>query len=339
MRRMIKISGMSLALLIGQMMIAGAAVCAAEENKVGMQAAAGAAFLETQAGQEKSNYEFIFFSEGTGTEEDMKAAVEQINKWITSSAEKTYDQNNFLQNEAGWMTVSWETSDGDQMLSYTMIPGIKETKWELLLQQSLNVTQKQDVSKLPFGLEYGVTEDDIREALNGYSYRYDQSIEADSMEISCFTVYMPKEDAAEYIQLYTISMDDVQWLESYAESGFSFSTKRLLGKAVYHLRETYDAEYCINELKPELAAAWGKSKDDGEEQTTSWSYIRSTEEVMKDSPLMQSLLWKNMRDIYRTYDSAELCLDENTGHFDVVYDGRKSLILQTVEGWELKPAG
>ena len=46
-----------------------------------------------------------------------------------------------------------------------------------------------------------------------------------------------------------------------------------------------------------------------------------------------------MRDIYRTYDSAELCLDENAGRFDVVYDGRKSLILQTVEGWELKPAG
>ncbi len=315
-------------LIIGQgiMMTASASVM---QSTCSVNVVNGAEFLSTQMEQKKADYQFSF--ESSKDETDPASVLDALSEW---TQENGYSPADYFLTQENQTIAFWLSEDQTQVLSCSVQNLETKISVEMKLQHKEHDETSQDFSKLPFDLSYGATSDEIETALEGYAWHYDVIEEEGSANRGCYTVFMPGSDDSQYIQLYSMSLDSVQFLEPYAASGFSFSQKDLLAKAVYHLNTEYDTERCINEVKPELEEALGTL----DSQSASWVCEHDTKEVLKDSTLLTSKLWADMESMYRVYDSVTLSQDEETDHFDVTYDGSRGLILQTVAEWELVPA-
>ena len=288
----------------------------------------GIEFLSDQMEKQKACYEFSI-------EYDDKIDGTSIIEEVSECAqEKGYIPADYALKSENQIIMFWSLTDEDQILSCMVHNQEAETKVNLLLQYcKIEDMMHQDFSKIPFDLDYGATKDQTEEALSHYAWRYDPIEETGAMDRGCYTVFIPELDGIQYIQLYSISMDSMQFLEPYAEAGFSFSQENLLARAVYHLSSEYDTERCINEVKPELTTSWKTISGQGE----SWICEHTAEEVLKDSSIFLSQLWKDIGSLYRVYYISKICLDEegDLEHFDIVYDGSKGLVLQTVAQWKL----
>lgn len=313
--------------IIGSSIVSVSLAYAQESSKEYLKA--GAQFLSIQMEQQKADYQFSF--ESNKDETDPASVLDALSEW---TQENGYSPADYFLTQENQTIAFWVSEDQTQILSCSVQDLEAKISVEMKLQYREHDEVSQDFSKLPFDLSYGATSDEIEAALDGYAWRYDSIEEEGSANTGCYTVFLPGADDSQYIQLYSMSLDSVQFLESYAASGFSFSQKDLLAKVVYHLNTEYNTERCINEIKPKLEETVGKL--DG--QSASWVCEHDTKEVLKDSALLSSKLWADMESMYRVYDSVTLDQDKEADHFDVTYDGSRGLILQTAAEWELIPA-
>lgn len=285
--------------------------------------------LEEVSQVQFGDYTFTCFSDVKNAKQDMQVVCEYIQKYLESiSDDKMFIAADYILEYDGNYTMYWSEGNGSYVISCTLTSGEEIAKWEISYQKC--DVKEVDPMRFPFDLSYGATEQEIMKQLENYPYHYGRNMTDSLNKEGCFTVYLPLEGAVEYVQLYTMPFDTMQYWEPYAQEGFSFPMEWQLAKVEYHLDKEFDSDIYIDGLIPILTEKWGNYQRIGDS-----TYSRDTNEVMKESTLLNSRFWEEYGFLYRDYESVGIDLDKETKHFFVQYDGRIALMLQIANTWTL----
>lgn len=90
----------------------------------------------------------------------------------------------------------------------------------------------------------------------------------------------------------------MQRMKIQAENDVEIPVSGYLYEAVYYMKDTDDNAAQKKEAASELAKKWDGSWTNGYENG-SWQYYLSTEEYLKDDPLLETEFWKQWGAIFQ----------------------------------------
>jgi len=279
--------------------------------------------------------------------EQVKAETENIISQIEQSVADVFGAEvyeaaeyplSIYQNRMNGTVMYWYNSEADTAIGMQLTSTDIDKEWNLTLIAAPYRVEPVRAAELPLGLSYNMSDIEIRTALAGYPVVSSIILEGTLAERMVYTVFLPENEIAEYVQLETERVS-LQSMASYAGDKFWTPSGRRLIRGMLYINDEADTELLVSDLE----ASWGIvmdstfSMDDldyGEKSGKKWYAERLTADVMDSSWLDESELAERWDYLWDVYESVSLRVyEEEEVPTEIFYHSRAQVMIPVLERW------
>ncbi len=223
---------------------------------------------------------------------------------------------------------------------FTLFPQITDNGyvWTLSTHPANTVTvsdTESDLFELPFGLSMGMETYTMKEILSDYSYDV-ITVSPGMHAVDIYTICLPKDDLISVVRLYAYSELVLLQLHTYFEGNYSVPYSPLLSKIEYGFSDAVDMKVCREELSKKMEERYGTVIPyTADNREVGWEHSVKTEDVLSDSPVLQSKLFKDRSFTFKDYQRITLSSNGKSNHSSLTFDSTKQVLIDLLAKYPL----